>query len=425
MNLQLSANKNSKLFYGYKIVLAGFIIHMVMLGIFFTYGIFFEPVATEFGWSRAMFSGAHTVCQVVLGILAIAAGKFTDRFGPRMVMVVCAIFMGAGYLLMSQINSGWHLYLFFGVMVGIGMGGCLVPITSIIARWFVRRRGMMTGIVLSSFSVGSMIMPPLARWLISLYGWRTSYIILGIIALTVIIAAAQFLKRDPGKMGLSPDGDPEMKAENMELLTTSYSLSQTIRSRQFWMICVILLFNAFTSFTITVHIVIHATGLGVSTTSATNILPIFGAAGIASMVIVGGISDKIGYKFVYTTCFIVNSVAFLLLIFADQTWMLYLFAVIFGFGYGGTRAVMSPLVAHLFGLGSLGTILGGIHFSAAIGAAIGPLLAGRIFDVNSSYQPAWLICGTLMLICVILTLLLKTTTGKKVINDPGRSPRLY
>ena len=421
----MTADKNSKLFYGYKVVLAGFLIHMVMLGIFFTYGIFFEPVATEFGWSRAMFSGAHTVSQVVLGILAIAAGRLTDRFGPRMVIVVCALFLGAGYLLMSQINTGWHLYLFFGVMVGIGMGGCLVPITSTIARWFVRRRGIMTGIVLSGFSVGSMIMPPLARWLISLYGWRTSYIIMGIIALVVIIAAAQFLKRDPGKMGLLPDGDTEVKSENIDLPATSFSLSQTIRARQFWIICAILLFNAFTSFTITVHIVIHATGLGVSAASATNILPIFGAAGIASMLIVGGISDKIGYKLAYTTCFVVNSIAFLLLIVADQTWMLYLFAVIFGLGYGGTRAVMSPLVARLFGLGSLGTILGGLHFSAAIGAAIGPLLAGRIFDISNSYQSAWLICGTLMVACVILTLLLKTTTGKEVMNDPGRSPRLY
>ena len=405
-------DKNPKFFYGYIIVLASFLIHMVMLGVFFTYGIFFKPISTEFGWSRAMISGAHALCEVVLGVLAIVAGRLTDRFGPRMVIVACACFLGMGYLLMSQINTGWHLYLLFGVIVGIGMSGCLVPMTSTIARWFVRRRGMMTGIILSGSSVGSMIMPPVARWLISTYGWRTSYIIMGIIALVFIIAAAQLLRRDPGKMGLLPDGENEVKAESLDLQAGGFSLSQTIHARQFWMICIILLCSAFCSFTVMIHIVLHATGLGISVANAVNILVIIGGVSLAGTVIVGSIADRIGYKLAYTICLIANSVAFLGLVVAEEAWILYPFAVIFGLGYGGARAVMSPLVAQLFGLGSLGTILGGLHFSATIGAAIGPLLAGRIFDITNSYQPAWLICGILMVVCVIITLLLKPTHEK-------------
>lgn len=406
-------DKNPKFFYGYIIVLASFLIHMVMLGVFFTYGIFFKPISTEFGWSRAMISGAHALCEVVLGVLAIVAGRLTDRFGPRMVIVACACFLSMGYLLMSQINTGWHLYLLFGVIVGIGMSGCLVPMTSTIARWFVKRRGMMTGIILSGSSVGSMIMPPLARWLISTYGWRTSYIIMGIIALVFIIAAAQLLRRDPGKMGLLPDGETEVKAESLDLQAGGFSLSQTIHARQFWMICIILLCSAFCSFTVMIHIVLHATGLGISVANAVNILVIIGGVSLAGTVIVGSIADRIGYKLAYTICLIANSVAFLGLVVAEEAWILYPFAVIFGLGYGGARAVMSPLVAQLFGLGSLGTILGGLHFSATIGAAIGPLLAGRIFDTTNSYQPAWLICGILMVVCVIITLLLKPTHEKR------------
>ena len=410
-------DKNPKFFYGYIIVAAGFIIHMVMLGIFFTYGIFFEPVSTAFGWSRAMISGAHAVCEVVLGVLAIATGRFTDRFGPRIVMVACACFLGMGYLLMSQINAGWQLYLFFGGIVGIGMGGCLVPLTSTIARWFVRRRGMMTGIVLAGSSVGSMIIPPVARWLISSYGWRTSYIIMGIIALVFIIAAAQFLRRDPSQMELLTDGETELKAESLDSQVGGFSISQTIHTRQFWMIFIILICNAFCSFTVMIHIVLHATGLGISTASAANILVIIGGVSLVGTVMVGSIADRVGYKIAYTICFIANSVAFLGLIVAEEAWILYPFAVIFGLGYGGARAVMSPLVAQLFGLGSLGTILGGLHFSATIGAAMGPLLAGRIFDITNSYQPAWLICCALMVVCAIITLLLKPPTGKEVKND--------
>jgi len=408
----LIEDKKPNYFYGYIVVVASFLIHMVMLGTFFTYGIFFEPVSTEFGWTRTMVSGAHGLCQVVLGLLAIAAGRLTDRFGPRLVIVACTCFLAIGYLLMSRINAGWHLYLLFGVIVGIGMSGCLVPMTSTIPRWFVRRRGMMTGIVLSGSSVGAMIMPPLARWLISSYGWNTSYIIIAIVALVIIIASSKFIRRDPGRMGLLPDGETEVKAESLALPTESFSFSQTIHARQFWMICIILLCTAFCSFTVTIHIVIHATGLGISAANAANILAIIGGVGLISIVIVGYIGDRIGYKLAYTICFIANSIAFLWLVVAEEAWMLYPFAVIFGFGYGGARAVMSPLVAQLFGLGSLGTILGCTHLSAAIGAAIGPLLAGRIFDITNSYQPAWLICGGLMVVCVIITLLLKPTPGK-------------
>jgi MFS family permease len=365
-----------------------------------------------------MISGAHGLCEIVLGVLAIATGKLTDRFGPKMVIITCACFLGIGYSLMSQINTGWHLYLLFGLIVGIGMGGCLVPLTSTIARWFVKRRGMMTGIVLAGSSVGSMIMPPVARWLIATYGWRTSYIIMGIIALVFIIAAAQFLKRDPGKAGLLPDGKTELRIESLDLQATDFSLSQSIRSKQFWMMFIILICTAFCSFTVMIHIVLHARGLGISVVNAANMLVIIGGVSLASTVIVGCIGDRIGYKLAYTICFIVNSVAFFGLVAVQEAWILYPFAVIFSFGYGGARAVMSPLVAQLFGLGSLGTILGGLHFSATIGAAIGPLLAGWIFDITNNYQPAWLVCGILMAICVIITLLLKPPIVEEVKNEP-------
>jgi len=413
--------KKTKFFYGYTIVVAGFIIQMAMISTYFTYGIFFEPVSTEFGWSRTVLPGAHALSEFVLGFLAIAAGGLTDRFGPRIIIVTCASFLGIGYLLMSQINTIWHLYLFFGVIVGIGMSGCMAPMTSTIARWFVRRRGMMTGIVLSSASVGTIIMAPLARWFISTYGWRTSYIIVGIIVLVFIIAAAQFLRRDPGKMGLLPDGDTEVKVESLDLPAKDLSLSQTIRTRQFWMICTIGFCTAFCSFIVMIHIVLHGTGLGMSAASAANIIAIIGGAGLAGTLMMGGIADRIGYKLAYTICFTLGSVAFLWLLAAKEAWMLYLFAVILGLANGGSRTVMTPMAARLFGLGSLGTIMGCNHFSATIGAAIGPLLAGVIFDITNSYHYAWLICGALMVICVIISLLLKPIPGKGGTDNPGRS----
>ena len=404
--------KQTKIFYGYVIVLSGFLIQMAMLGTFFTYGIFFEPISTEFRWNRAMISGAHAVSEVVLGIMAIVAGRFTDRFGPRIALTVCGIFLGAGYLLMAHINAGWQLYLFFGVVVGIGMSGCLAPMSSTIARWFVRRRGLMTGILISSLSAGTIIMAPVARWLISTYKWRTSYTIMGIAVLVFIVAIAQLLKRDPAKVGQLPDGDTTTKPDSLILQSGNLSLSQIIHSRQFWMVAAIVCCYAFAAFTVLIHIVLYAKGLKVSDADATNILTIIGGASLAGALITGSISDRIGYKSAYIICFIMMAAAFLWLVVGKQTWVLYPFAAIFGFAYGGERGVMPPLVAQLFGLGSLGTILGSVHFAATVGAALGPLLAGAIFDMTNSYQPAWVICTVLSVACVFMVLLLKAPLRK-------------
>jgi len=177
----------SKLFYGYIIVAAGFLIMTVMWGTYYSFGIFFEPVLKEFGWTRAATAGAFSLSLVLTGFFAIVMGRLNDRFGPRKVITACALLLGAGYILMSQISALWELYLFYGLILGIGLGGAFVPVASTISRWFIRRRSLMTGITASGIGVGTFLMPPIANWLISSYGWRTSYIIIGAAAVVLII----------------------------------------------------------------------------------------------------------------------------------------------------------------------------------------------------------------------------------------------
>lgn len=121
-------------------------------------------------------------------------GGLNDRFGPRVVITVCGVFLAVGYLLMSQTSAVWQLYLFYGVAVGTGMAGFYIPLASTVARWFVKRRGMMTGIVVSGVSIGILVAPPVANWLISIHDWRLSYIIIGSTASLVVILAGQLLR---------------------------------------------------------------------------------------------------------------------------------------------------------------------------------------------------------------------------------------
>ncbi len=414
-------NRKPKPFYGYVVVLATFCIMVMTGGISIAFGVFFKPMLTEFGWTRAVLSGAVSLRIFLITLLGIAGGRLTDKFGPRPVITVCGLFLGLGFFLMSRISTIWQLYLVFGVITGVGMSGLFVPTISTVSRWFVKRRGMITGIVLSGSSLGMMIMPPLATWLITTYGWRTAYTIVGLIAMIVIISATQFVKRDPTQVGQLPDGENEVKAESLDLPARSLSLREAIHTRQFWVLCIVFGSLWFSSMAIWVHIVIHAIDLGIPAASAANILAIMGGAGIAGRILIGSATDRIGYKPALLIGFTLVSASFLWLLVAKELWALYLFAAISGFGFSGLLVLEAPLTVRLFGLGSLGVIFGSVEFVSTILAIPSPIVAGYIFDIKDSYQLAFLICAGVSIIGLMLSLLLRPITNKGGENDPRRS----
>lgn len=419
----LTVTGKPKFFYGYIIVLVAFLVMMVAHGLFSTFGVFFNPLLAEFGWSRATISGASSLCFLINGFLAIIVGGLTDRFGPRIVMTIWGLFLGLGYLLMSQINSIWQLYLFYGVITGIGLSaGDVLPLSTI-ARWFVRKRGMMSGIAKVGTGLGMFIMPLVASGLILAYDWRTSYIILGTIALVFISFVAQLLRRDPGQMGQLPDGEKQADAEPLDLVEEGLSLWEAIHTRRFWMICPAYLTIFFCTQTITVHIAPYAVDLGISAINAAGILSIIGGISMGGRLVMGGAGDKIGNRRAIIICFLILVAALFWLQVAKELWMLYLFAVMYGFAHGGFFALISPMIAELFGIRSQGIILGAVIFSGALGGAVGPVLAGHMFDVMDSYQLAFLVCAIIAVVGLIVVSLLKPITGKGGTNDPRRSAR--
>ena len=389
-------------------VVAAFLIMVLMLGILSTFGIFFKPMLTDLGWTRAVTSGAFAVFWIIQGLLAIVMGRVNDRLGPRIVISVCGFILGLGYLLMSQTSALWQLYLFYGVIIGTGMSGAFVPLTSTVARWFVKRRGAMTGIVVAGSGAGGLIAPPLANWLISIYDWRISYIILGGIALVAVILVAQFLRRDPAQMGQMPYGESKEET-GLKGGTKAFSLREAASVRQFWLAFSMLFCLGFAMFTILVHIAPHATDLGFSAATAANILAAAGGGSVIGRLLLGGVADRIGNRQVFILGFVLMAAALFWLVPATETWMLYLFAIIFGFASGGCIMSESPLVAELFGLRSHGLILGVTSFGYCIGAAAGPFLAGYIFDVTGSYSVAFLVCAAASVLGLILSAVLTPT----------------
>jgi len=400
-----------KFFYGYVVVALAFLIMAIMGGTIYTFGIFFKPLAGDFGWSSAATSGAFSLQMVIHGLFYIVTGRLNDRFGPRLVVSACCLLLGAGYLLMSQISDIWQLYLFYGVVIGIGMSGAFVPLGSTVARWFVKRKGAMIGIAVAGISVGTMIMPPVASWLISSYGWRTSYVVMGLMVLVITISAAQFLRRDPTQMRLLPYGQSEVREGGSNVEVSGFSLQEAMHTRQFWLLCVAFLSFGVSQTAIMVHIVPHATELGISATAAASIFTAIGGLGIVGRIVMGGTSDRIGCRAALAICFVLLTVTLAWLLVAKELWMLYLFAAVFGFGYGGTSALISPTVAEFFGLRSHGVILGVTTFVTTAGCAVGAVMAGSVFDTTGSYQVAFLICVALSIIGIILSALLRPSSS--------------
>ena len=398
-----------RFYYGYTIVSISFFILLISWGAQYSFGVFFKPVLSEFGWTRAATSGAYSLNMALTGIAGILAGRLSDRFGPRPVLTVCGLLLGLGFLLMSQVHEIWHIYFFYGVLAGIGMGGTFVPLMSTVTRWFIKRRGLASGIVVSGIGFGMLILPLLANTLISTYSWKTSYTILGFITLGLMLITAQFLKRAPSQNVLLARETYAVLNSNSNWQSQGLTFRQSVRTRQFWTIIVMSLLFVFALHTVLVHIVAHATDIGFTAGDAAAILSIVGVASIISKIIMGTLGDRIGNRNTVTLVFLLTTLAFLWLLFASDLWMLYLFSAVFGLGYGGFATTQSPLVADYFGLKAHGAILGLVGFATTAGGAIGALVAGSIFDLSGTYRWAFILCVVFCIMSLILSISLRGT----------------
>ncbi len=372
---------------------------IVMWGARLSFGVFFSPVLEEFGWTRAATSGGFSLTWVFTGLLSILVGRLTDKFGPRLIMTIAGFLVGLGYLFMSRLSSLWQLYLFYGV-ISIGMSAVLVPTLSTVARWFVKMRAFMTGIVLAGTGIALMVIVPAANQAILNYGWRTAYLMVGMVVIVVVIAA-QFLRRDPYQLGKLPYGCDETITAASGAGTDGLFFREALWSHQVWLISLVYFCTYFIYNILLVHTVIYATGKGISSVKAVAIIVSLGGAGIAGRMLMGIFADRIGNKRTMLLGAGLMILTLFWLLMARDLWMLFLFGVVFGFGHGGMATMESPIVAHVFGMRSHGAILGLVFFSDTVGGAMGPFLAGYIFDVTGSYRLAFFLCAILSVVNLI------------------------
>lgn len=391
-------------YYGYVIVAVASIMMMMIWGTFNSFGVFFEPFIKEFGWTRAVTSGASALNTIIFGVLCVFSAGLSEKLGPRWVMTICSIILGVGYLLMARLASQWDLYLSFGVFVAVGMSA-YIPLLSLVPRWFIANRGRMNAVVLSGMGLGIMIVPPMASYLISAWQWRSSYLAIAIVTLIVMVAASQFLKIPPHPIpGGENSGGPLPLADQGN---EGFTFGQALRTREFALLCLLYFSFLFCLVSITVHLVIHAIGLNIPATRAALTLSFIGGACIVGMNVMGNVADRFGNKIALGISYSFMGLSLIWLIPAHSEWSFYLFSTAFGFAYGGMQVLFSPLVAELFGTRSHGVILAAGALVGSVGAAAGPIVAGSLFDAFGSYTVAFILCAMLAFTGAVSSLLLQ------------------
>ncbi len=405
-----------KLFYGWVVVAVFFIVGITLYGIYYSFGFFFKSIESEFNLTRAATSAIASANLMLAGICAFAAGWALDRYGPKMVVLLMGIFAGLSLVLTSQTNSVWQLFITYSLLSAMGTGAIYVVPTSTVSRWFHKKRGVALGIAGSGSGLGMVIMAPFATYLISSYDWRIAYIVVGLIAWSIVIPASWLLKRDPHEIGAVPDGvkspPADKESEEKGIKSIDFSLLQVFKTRNFWLILFIWLLFASCLLLVMTHLVPHATDIGFSFSEAAGILSLLGGSAIAGRPLMGIMSDKIGRRITPIIGTLMLGGAMLWLIWAEELWMLYLFALVYGFAYSGLSSSMGALIADVFRLDNIGAIFGVLEIGWGIGSALGPAMGGLIFDSRQSYSVAFLIGAFFMLITSLLIALIRRETGR-------------
>jgi MFS family permease len=373
------------IFYGWRIVTAAFVVLFTAYGAQYSFGVFFAALLDEFRWSRAGLAGVFSLYAFGYCVVGFPAGRLTDRWGPRAVVTVGAVFLGGALAAMALVRELWHPYLIYGVVAALGMGTAYVPCHSTVVKWFARRRGIAIGLASTGASLGTFALPPLAQRLVDVAGWRAAYVIFGIGVFAAVALAATVMRRDPHSMGLRPDGDAALTPGSGDRLERGWPLGRALRSGAFWLIAAAFTATWLAVFIPLVHLVPLARDLGYDAATGAWLVSALGGGAVVGRLVVGAISDLTGRRPAIVAAMALQAVAFFGFAGARELEALVVTAIAFGVSYGTISGLFSALVGDFFGPEHVGSLVGFLFAFGGALAAWGPLAAGLVYDATGGY----------------------------------------
>jgi MFS family permease len=360
-------------------------------GLYFSFPVFFVALLEEFGWSRGATAAAFSIASIVQGALSPVVGILVDRVGPRRVMLGGACLLGGACVLSSRIDSLGSLYMVTGVLAAAGVCAVSwVPSGALIAQWFTERRGSMMGLAFSGMGAGVLAIGPLAQWLITGYGWRAAYLVLGLGALVVLVPLVWLGVREapvvvaPGRGEIRGPGRANAGVE----------VGDALRTRAFWALFFAYLCTPLAVFSVVTHQVAFGVDQGFPRQFVAGIFGLTGLLSIVGRIVFGVAADRIGRTISATISYGCTAVGTLCLL-GLEVWphaaALYAYALFFGLGFGARGPIVTAMASQLFAGRRFGVIYGILSVGNGIGGGIAPWFGGVVHDLTGSYRFAFLI----------------------------------
>jgi MFS family permease len=360
-----------------------FVVLGISRGIHTSFGVFNVALLDTFGWGRGATAGIFSIVLAVDALLSPVVGYLLDRYGTKRISIAGCLALVVGLLASSQVTALWQLYISFGLILALGFTFAgMVPHIFLISEWFSSNRASAIGIVYAGTGVGIMVLAPLSEWLISTHGWARALQIYAAVVLVVLLPMVWvFYQHGPYGERLRHPGAKKDDGQQ-------WSAKLALKSLQFWLLFIARIAAASGTTVIVTHQVAHVVDVGFSKLLSASI---FGLAGITSSfgrVIFGFIADRLSKQAAYTlniAMTVVGVGALMILSNASQIWLLYVYVIFFGIGFGSRAVIFSALTADIFSGKGFGSILGYSTVAVGVGGALGSWLGGALHDWTGSY----------------------------------------
>ncbi|MBT3426962.1 MAG: MFS transporter [Gammaproteobacteria bacterium] len=398
-------------FAGWRMVAVAFLVDFMAVGFFFySYGVFFKAIATEFGDSRFGVAIGITLTQAVGAVLAPFIGRALDRYPLKRIMAAGAISMGLGFCLVSLAETAMHFYLILACFIGFGAGAMGQLATSkLVSNWFVLKRGMALGIAATGISVSGVIMPAVSAYLVAGIGWRQGFFVYGLITLILVVPLVlRFVISRPEEIGQLPDGETE--SSRLPRTKAPLKTAEFLNNQNFWILVVIIGLLFCVQGGTLIHMVPQLTDRGYSLLSASLIASCTAAFGILGKLIYGMLIDRWDVRHAIWLAIAFQLSGQLMMLFTTAYTPFLIGACLFGFGMGGIVPMQGAVVGAAFGRASFGRVMGAMRPPMAILHLTGTPFAGWIYDKTGSYQIAFLTFIFLYIIAAIFVSGLKVNT---------------
>jgi OFA family oxalate/formate antiporter-like MFS transporter len=375
----------------------------------YAWSVFIKPLNADFGWSRAEIAMAFAICCLVFGLMTFPAGRISDKYGPRPVVMVGGIILGIGFVLSGFIQTKLQLYITYGLISGFGGGIIYLPPIATAPKWWPDRRALATGFAVVGLGLGSFIMGPLATYIIQApgLGWRYVFWYCGVAMCIMAVTAGAFLKPPP--KGWKPAGwsPPAPAAGATVKATRDFTHEETTKDAKFWLLYAAYFCGSFAGLMVIGHLAGHGRDQGLTAMAAAGAVSSLALFNAATRVLSGWFVDMIGIRGYFAACFALQAAVMLLLYpLGGNYYALWAIAAIIGWNYGAMFTLFPATCLQFYGPTAQGSNYGLLFTAWGLAGFAGPWVGGYLKDSTGTYYIPF-ICGAVL--CALGTLILATT----------------